>query len=143
MIDQLSVCLPNRPGRLACMCSLLGEWGVQIHAVTVAETVDFSIVRMICDRPRTCAKRLVEHGYAAITTRLVAVELENVPGALGAVLDRLASCDLNVDYAYSCPIGERVIDVIKVSGEPLQVKLADTGLTLLDGSALYAPDEAS
>lgn len=141
MIDQLSVSLPNRPGRLAAMCRLIGEWGIQIHALMVAETVDFSIVRLICDRPRATASRLVSSGYAAITSRLVAIEVDNVPGALGTVLDRLASFDLNVDYAYSCSFGNRAVDVVKVSGEPLEVKLAQTGLTLLDGPDLYETDD--
>lgn len=140
MIDQLSVCLPNRPGRLAEMCRLLGEWGIQIHALMVAETVDFNIVRLICDKPRTTTARLVELGYAAVTSRLVAIELKNVPGELGTVLDRLASFDLNVDYAYSCPVPGGVADVVKVSGEPLEVKLAQTGLTLLDAADLYVTD---
>ncbi|WP_455136932.1 hypothetical protein [Thermophilibacter sp.] len=142
MIDQLSVCLPNRPGRLAEVCRLLGEWGVQIHAVTIAENVDFSIVRLICDRPRATAERLVRRGFDAVTTRLVAVEVADVPGALGSLLDRLASCDLNVDYAYACSLGGRTVDVIHVSGEPLDVKLAETGLALLDGDDLYVADEA-
>lgn len=141
MIYQLSVCLPNRPGRLAEMCRLLGEWGVQIRALMVAETVDFNIVRLICDRPRATTARLVEHGYAAVTSRLIAVELRNVPGELGEVLDRLASFDLNIDYAYSCPVPRGVADVIKVSGEPLEVKLAQTGLTLLEASDLYVADD--
>ena len=72
---------------------------------------------------------------------LVAVELEDVPGALGGVLDRLASCDLNVEYAYGCSVGDRAVDVIKVTGEPLEVKLAETGLRLLSGADLYVVDE--
>ena len=141
MIDQLSVCLPNRPGALAEVCRWLGEQGVQIYAVTVAESVDFSAVRRICDRPRSCAARLTECGLLAVTSRLVAVELEDVPGALGDVLDRLASCDLNVEYAYGCSVGDRAVDVIKVTGEPLEVKLAETGLRLLSGADLYVVDE--
>ncbi|MBM6774865.1 hypothetical protein [Olsenella profusa] len=141
MIDQLSVSLPNRPGSLAQMCRLLGEWGLQIHAFMVADTSDFSIVRIICDQPRTACARLAERGYAAITSRLAAVEVENVPGAFGALLERLASYDLNVEYAYCCSLGSRVVDLIKVSGEPLAVKLAQTGLVFLDAAELYVPDE--
>lgn len=140
MIVQLSVSLPNEPGCLAGMCRLLGEWGVQIHALMVADTSDFGIVRIICDEPRTVCARLVERGYAAVTGELVAVEVPNVPGALGSVLDRLSSYDLNVEYAYSCSVGDRVIDVIRVSGEPLAVKLSQTGLDLLSPSELYLPD---
>ena len=48
MIEQLTVCLPDGPGKLAAMCGLLGHNGVQIHALMVAETVDFGIIRVIC-----------------------------------------------------------------------------------------------
>ena len=140
MIEQLTVCLPDGPGRLAKMCHLLGESDVQIHALMVAETVDFGIIRMICDRPRATCALLVENGYNAMCARVVAAEVENIPGALGRLLDRFASCDLNVEYAYTCSVDERTIDVIKVTGEPLEIKLRDTGLKLLEPGVLYAAD---
>ena len=142
MIDQLTACLPDEPGSLAAMCRVLGEEGIQIHALMVAETTDFSIVRIICDRPRSTAALLRALGYNVATSRVVAVQVENVPGALGRVLDRLASCDLNVEYAYGCTIDGRVVDMIKVSGEPLEIKLSDCGLRLLAPSELYDTDAA-
>lgn len=142
MIDQLTVCLPNEPGRLASFCRLLGEKGVQIRALMVAETTDFGTIRVICDRPRATAELLRGLGYSALTTPVVAVEVEDVPGALGHVLDRLAACDLNVEYAYSTTASGRLIDLIKISGEPLQIKLRDCALTLLEPAQVYEPDEA-
>lgn len=141
MIDQLTACLPNEPGRLAAMCRVLGEQGVQIFAIMVAETTDFGIVRVVCDRPLAMACLLSSMGMSVTTSKIVAVELDNVPGALAGVLDRLASCDLNVEYAYSCPIEGRTVSLIKVSGEPLEVKLGGAGLTLLAPKDLYVPDE--
>lgn len=143
MIDQLTVCLPDGPGRLAAMCGLLGEEHVQIHALMVAETVDFAIVRIICDRPRATAALLCERGYNAMCSRVVAVEVQNVPGALGRLLDRLSSCDLNVEYAYTCSVDSRTVDVIKVTGEPLDVKLRESSLALLAPADLYEPDGAA
>ena len=84
MIDQLTVCLPDGPGKLAAMCKLLGQEGVQIHALMVAETVDFGIIRVICDKPRTTAAMLREKGYNAMCARVVAAEVENVPGRSAA-----------------------------------------------------------
>ena len=140
MIDQLTVCLPDGPGKLAAMCKLLGQEGVQIHALMVAETVDFGIIRVICDKPRTTAAMLREKGYNAMCARVVAAEVENVPGALGHLLDRLASCDLNVEYAYTCSMGDRTVDVIKATGEPLEIKLRDSGLAFLEAKDLYETD---
>lgn len=140
MIDQLTVCLPDGPGKLAAMCKLLGQEGVQIHALMVAETVDFGIIRVICDKPRTTAAMLREKGYNAMCARVVAAEVENVPGALGRLLDRLASCDLNVEYAYTCSMGARTVDVIKATGEPLEIKLRESGLAFLEAKDLYETD---
>ncbi len=141
MIDQLTVSLPDEPGMLAGMCRLLGKCEVQIHALMVAETVDFGIVRIICDKPCATAAMLRDNGYNAMTSQVVAVEVNNVPGALGNVLDRLASCDLNVEYAYSCSLDNKTVDVVKVTGEPLQVKLGDCGLKLLSPDEVYVVDE--
>ena len=135
MIEQLTVCLPDGPGKLAAMCGLLGHNGVQIHALMVAETVDFGIIRVICDRPR--------HTAELLCTRVVAVEVQNVPGALGTLLDRLSSCDLNVEYAYTCCVDSRTVDIIKVTGEPLEIKLRESGLALLTAADLYDPDEVT
>ena len=143
MIEQLTVCLPDGPGKLAAMCGLLGHNGVQIHALMVAETVDFGIIRVICDRPRHTAELLCNAGYNAMCTRVVAVEVQNVPGALGTLLDRLSSCDLNVEYAYTCCVDSRTVDIIKVTGEPLEIKLRESGLTLLTAADLYDPDEVT
>lgn len=140
MIDQLTVCLPDGPGKLAQMCHVLGENDVQIHALMVAETVDFGIIRVICDKPRTTAAMLREKGYNAMCARVVAAEVENVPGALGRLLDRLASSDLNVEYAYTCSLGERTVDVIKATGEPLEIKLRESGLSFLEAKDLYQVD---
>lgn len=142
MIEQLTVCLPDGPGKLAKMCHLLGENNIQIHALMVAETVDFGIIRVLCDRPRTTCQMLLDAGYNAMVCRVVAAEVENVPGALGRLLDRLASCDLNVEYAYTCSINDRTIDVIKATGEPLEIKLHESGLSLLNGSDIYVVDGA-
>ena len=61
------------------MCGLLGQNGVQIHALMVAETVDFGIIRVICDRPRHTAELLCDAGYNAMCTRVVAVKVQTSP----------------------------------------------------------------
>ncbi len=140
MVEQVTVCLPDGPGKLAKMCHLLGDQNVQIHALMVAETVDFGIIRVICDKPRSTAAMLIANGYNAMCCKVVAIEVDNIPGALGHLLDRLASCDLNVEYAYTCSVDNRTIDVVKVTGEPLEIKLRDTGLTFLSAEQLYQTD---
>jgi len=141
LIDQLTICLPDSPGTLAGLCRKLGAAGIQIHALMIANDTDLVLLRIICDRPRAAAKIVEHEGYQVIVSQVVAVEVENAPGGLGCILDRLASCDLNVEYAYSCSLGGRTIDVVKVSGEPLVIKLSDSGLVFLAPEELYRSDE--
>lgn len=141
MIDQLTACLPDKPGTLARMCRALGERSIQIHALMVAQTTDFGIVRIICDRPRSAVAVLTSLGYSVQVSRVVAVEVEASTVSIAGVLDRLASSDLNVEYAYGCSIGGRAVNIIRVSGEPLDVKLRDCGLDQLVPAELYALDE--
>ena len=141
MIDQLTVFLPNEPGTLAAMAGVLGEAGIQMHALMVADTADFGIVRIICDTPCAAKRALDDAGYRAATTKVLAVEVQNVPGGLAKVLRRLADVRLNVEYAYCTSLGGRTIDVLKVTGEPIGAKLVQAGLHDLDPKDVYVPDE--
>lgn len=140
MIDQLTVFLPNEPGTLAEMSRILGEANIQMHALMVADTADFGIVRIICDTPKAASRALADAGYRAATTQVVAVEVDNVPGGLAKVLSKLAAVRLNVEYAYCTSIGSRTVDVIKVTGEPVGAKLVQAGLKDLDATDVYVPD---
>ncbi len=124
MIDQLTVCLPNEPGKLAQMSRAMGANNIQIHALMVADTTDFGIIRIVCD---------------ATLTQVVGIEVSDVPGGLGVLLDHLASADLNVEYAYTCPMGGRTVDIVKVTGEPLAIKLRESGLMMVSAEELCTP----
>lgn len=142
MIDQLNVCLPAGPGRLARTCRVLGESGVQIHGVMVASNTDFAIVRLVVDRPQATCEMLCNLGYDASTCEAAALRVDNVPGGLAVLLDRLHSSDLTVAYAYSCSVNGGTVDIVRVQGEPVELKLRGSGLTLVEAGELYALDEA-
>lgn len=140
MIDQLTVFLPNEPGTLAEMAKVLGDAQIQMHALMVADTADFGIVRIICDTPRRASEALEAQGYRAATTQVVAVEVDNVPGGLARLLSRFAKVGLNVEYAYCASIGGRTIDVLKATGGPVGAKLVQAGVRDLAPSDVYVPD---
>lgn len=142
MIDQLTVFLPNEPGTLASMAGVLGKANIQMHALMVADTADFGIVRIICDTPKAASDALMEAGYRAANTKVVAVEVENVPGGLAKVLTKIAAVGLNVEYAYCASIGERTVDFLKLTGEPIEAKLVRAGLDDLEPKDVYTPDAA-
>jgi hypothetical protein len=141
MIDQLTVFLPNEPGTLANMAQVLGDANIQMHALMVADTADFGIVRIICDTPKAAKRALADNGYRAATTRVVAIEVDNVPGGLARILRKLAAVRLNVEYAYCASIGLRTVDVLKLTGDPVEARLVQAGLRDLDASDVYVPDE--
>jgi hypothetical protein len=140
MIDQLTVFLPNEPGTLAGLARALGDANIQMHALMVADTADFGIVRIICDTPKAASKALAKAGYAAATTQVVAFEVDNVPGGLARALERFQEVGLNVEYAYCNAIGGRTVDFLKVKGDPIEPKLIQAGVKSLKPEDIYAVD---
>lgn len=99
-ITQISVFLENRKGRLYGVCSLLGKSRINIRALTIAETQDFGILRMVVDKPEETLKILKKSGFVVHLTDIVAVEVEDKPGGLAGILKILSENNLNVEYVY-------------------------------------------
>lgn len=99
-ITQISVFLENRKGRLYEICSLLGNAGINIRALTIAETETFGVLRMVVDKPQQALTLFRQNQITANTTDVVAVEVADKPGGLAAVLKILNDHDLNVEYMY-------------------------------------------
>ncbi|NLW85235.1 MAG: ACT domain-containing protein [Phycisphaerae bacterium] len=99
-IKQISVFLENRKGRLSEICSMLGAAGVNIRALTIAETETFGVLRMVVDKPAAAMDAFRTHSVTANQTEVVAVEVPDTPGGLAKVLDILTDNDLNVEYMY-------------------------------------------
>lgn len=131
LIKQITVFLPNKPGKLAAMSHAVADAGVQIHALMVSETTDYGTVRLIVDMPDECLAALKDAGYAADMTEVIAVPVDNVPGGLARVLDNLTTAGLDVGYAYCCSIGDTVVDILKVTGEPVLQKLRTLSFPVL------------
>lgn len=142
MIDQLSVFLENKSGRLAELTRALGDAGIDMHALMVADTADFGIIRIICDQPQRARGVLEEAGYGASITPVTAVEVPDRPGGLADVLECLADARHNVEYAYcfveAC--GEGAVDVFKVDSPQAEEALAAAGFKIMTAEELYAPD---
>ena len=99
-LTQISVFLENRKGRLYDVCSLLGNHGVNIRALTIAESPEFGILRMVVDKPKDAVSILKRKGFIAKLTDIVAVEVDDRPGGLARVLQVLYDNSINVEYMY-------------------------------------------
>jgi hypothetical protein len=99
-ITQISVFLENRKGRLYEVCSLLGSAGINIRALTVAETESFGVLRIVVDKPDKAIDMFKKQNITANKTDVVAVEVPDQPGGLAKVLKILSDNDVNVEYMY-------------------------------------------
>jgi len=100
-IKQISVSLNNVPGALSSVSEILGNEGVNIRAISVADTADISTVRFVVDEPVKAINILKTNGYGVKETDVLAVETPDHPGGLNAVLKPLKDAHINVHYLYS------------------------------------------
>ena len=97
---QLAVFLENRPGALARVCEALAKAGVNIHALTVSDTVDHSVIRMIVSDPTKALMLMGERGVLAFENDVLCIEATNERGVLGKIADALSRAEVNIEYAY-------------------------------------------
>ncbi|MBI4352359.1 MAG: ACT domain-containing protein [Candidatus Omnitrophica bacterium] len=97
---QLSVFMENKPGRLSRICNTLAEARVNIQSLSVHDTVDHAIVRMVVDNPTKALVLLEEEGLYIVTQDVVVLEIENKPGIIASIANKLFRADTNIEYAY-------------------------------------------
>ncbi len=99
-VKQISVSLENVPGKFLAVSECLGVEGINIRAISVADTSDISTVRFVTDDPIKTVNVLKSHGYSVKETDVIAVEVPDHPGGLKAVLKPLRDANINVLYLY-------------------------------------------
>jgi len=100
-ITQISVSLENKKGRLHEAARLLGEAGIDIKTLTIAENEKFGVLRMIVDKPDEAVATLKAHNFVASITDIVAVEVDDHPGGLAKILKIFDENEINVEYMYA------------------------------------------
>jgi hypothetical protein len=104
-IHQLSIFVENKPGHVAGPCRLLAEQGVNIRALSLADTEKFGILRLIVSDPAKATTALEVQGYVVKATEVVAIQVPDQPGGLAAVLSSLEGSPTNIEYMYAFPYG--------------------------------------
>ena len=97
---QLSVFLENKPGVLADVCKALGDHDINIRGLSVSDTVDHAVVRLIVSDPQKAIHVLGEHGAMVVETDVLVVKLSDHPGALAELASRFSRGKINIEYAY-------------------------------------------
>lgn len=100
-VEQISVFLENKTGRMSEVTAILAEAGINIRALALADTSDFGVLRLIVDDNERASSVLKENGFTVGRTEVVAVEVEDRPGGLNKILEILGGAELNVEYMYA------------------------------------------
>ena len=135
IIKQLSIFVENKQGRLAYITDILSKAGANIRALSIADTTDFGILRLIVDKPEQSAAKLKEAGITVSVTNVIAIGIEDVPGAFSKPMKILADAGVDVEYMYAFITrkSEQAYVILRVADNDAAAKvLMENGVELLD-----------
>jgi len=139
-VEQISIFIENKSGRLAEVTSILGDAGVNIRALSLADTSDFGILRLIVNDREKAIEVLKGKGFTVSKTEVVAVEVPDQPGGLAGILHVLDGESINVEYMYAFVerCGANAVIIFRFDGtEKAIATLCQKGFKVLDGERLY------
>ncbi|MFW6309271.1 MAG: ACT domain-containing protein [bacterium] len=138
IIKQLSVFLENRSGRLTEMTEILGEADINLSALSIAETSEFGIIRMVVSDPQEGKKVLKENNFSVNLTDVICLKTSNQPGALAEALKLLSDNQISVEYMYAFSHGQEAFIVLRTDNlvETISV-LEKEKMDLLQATDLY------
>ncbi len=115
-VKQISVFLENKIGRLAEITKVLSNREINIRALSIADTTEFGILRMIVGQPEEARSILERSGFVVLETEVIVVEVVDKPGGLAQILEIMAKAELNLEYLYAfvSPKGRNALVVLKV-----------------------------
>ena len=138
-VEQIAVFLENKSGRLAEITSIIAEEGVNIRALSVADTADFGILRLIVDNVEKAQNALKEKGFTVGRTNVLAVEVSDEVGGLAKVLRSIEKAGLNVEYMYAFvnKSGQNAVLIFRFEDMDKAIaSLTAEGYTLLTGKQI-------
>ncbi|MEL4105748.1 ACT domain-containing protein [Oscillospiraceae bacterium WX1] len=138
-IDQISVFVENKPGKLVDVVETLGQNGIDLRAMSIADTSDFGILRLIVDDTPKALTVLREADCVTSVNPVLAVSVEDAPGSLAKVLRALSDAAISVEYVYAFITHEpgRAFVILRVEdNEKAAEILAQNGVKPASGSAL-------
>jgi hypothetical protein len=139
-IHQLSLFLENKPGRLIEPCRLLAGAGIDMRTLTLADTAQFGILRMIVSDWERARTLLNEAGFVANIVEVVAVEVPDRPGGLAEILELFQGTEVNIEYLYAFPTGsvDRAVLIFRFDKpDDAIARLQGAGINVLESLAVY------
>ena len=134
-IKQISVFLENKPGRLKAMTGFLAEKEIDIRAISLAETKDFGIARLIVDDAFSAVNTLKENDFIASLTSVLAIEIPDETGGLDKLLTAFAEAGVNIEYMYAFTTSKKLDHAYMIfrvrDHRAAEAKLVSKGLKVL------------
>lgn len=140
-VEQISVFLENKSGRLADVSDVLAKGGINIRALSLADTADFGILRLIVNNTEGAKEVLKKNGFTVGKTEVVAIEVPDRPGGLAGILNALKGEEVNVEYMYAFvqKSGENAIIIFRFDDiERAIATLQKAKIRILKGEDVYS-----
>lgn len=125
MVKQISIFLENKSGRLAAVTRVLGANNIDISALSIADTTDFGILRLIVNDPDRAVNILEEHGFTVSSTDVIAISVPDKPGGLAIALDVLEDESIGIEYTYAF-VGKKTNEALVILRLDDQEKAVET-----------------
>ena len=139
-VEQIAVFLENKSGRLAEITAVIAEHNINIRALSVADTADFGILRLIVDKVDEAEQALRSRGFTVGKTTVIAVEVPDRTGGVASVLDCIQKIGRNVEYMYAFvnKTGENAVLIFRFDDMTKAIEtLQEHGFTILESSQVY------
>ena len=141
LIKQISVFAENKPGRLLAITKTLADAGIDIRALSIADTTDFGILRLIVSDPQKALEACKEQGFTTAVTQVIAIKMQDKSGALYKVLDILNNNEISVEYAYAyiTHTANEACVILRVENNEKALKaLGDNDIVLVSEDEVYS-----
>ncbi len=140
-VSQLSVFIENKSGRLADVTRTLANSSINIRALSIADTIDYGLLRLIVNEPAAAKEALTNAGFTVALTEVLAIEVPDHPGGLAGIIDILAEAGTNIEYMYAFvgKTGENAIVVFRIEKIDEAIPaLQEKGVRILTGKDIHS-----
>jgi len=140
-VEQLSVFVENKPGKLVEALEALGDAKVDLRALSLADTSDFGILRIIVDKPEKALEVLSDAGFLVKSNEVLAIVIGDRPGGLASVVRLLSEAGVDIEYTYAfvAHSSDSAYVIVRVDNNDAAVKILKTsGITMLTAKEMYS-----
>lgn len=140
LVKQISVFLENKSGRLAEVTRILGHNNINISALSIADTTDFGILRLIVNKPEDAERILKENEFTVSCTSVIAIAVQDEPGGLAVALDILDKEAIGIEYMYAFvgKTANEALVILRVESPDKAVEvLSESGIKVLPSDTVY------